>query len=240
MRELLQSHISEEVFNACWETTPPSFHGFLDAAAERLSVHACEGDAVGFRAAIRPWGRNRIRVDGEFRTRDGNSRTYYIEVVWLPASNSYRGQARVYNTPPEIEPKSVDQFIAALDSIIEEETMILAGQAFQAASGVDLKAKDLSCAYPAIFRLFERFQDEYFDSPEALMSLLVDGGGYEKELIKSLQRAPSLPGVTLVSYLMQAATSANERQRWLSILREVGDSTSAPTSVKELAFELKR
>lgn len=228
------------MFNACWEITPPSFQAFLDVATERLSVHALEIEVTQFSAAIRPWGRNRVRVDGEFRTREERPQTYYIEVVWLPSSNSYRGQASVHNTPPEIEPKSVDQFIAALDAIIDEKTMILAGQAFQAVNGVDLKAKDLSRAYPGIFSLFERFPDETFDSPETLISLMVEVGGYEEELIKSLQRVPNLPGVTLVSHLLQSAPATGERQRWISLLREVADSSSAHESVKKLAREFTR
>lgn len=237
MRNFLQSQISEETFNACWETTAPPFQGFLDATAARLSEKANEEEIAQFSAAIQPDGRNRVRIDGEFKTRTGNTQSYYIEIVRLPSSNSYRSKASFRDTLPEIEPKSVDQFIAALDAIVEEKTMILSGQAFQAVLGVDSKAKELPRAFPAIFRLFERFPDEYFDSPETLMSLMVEVGGYEEELIKSLQRVPSLPGVALVSHLLQSAPSAGERQQWISLLQDVSESSPAHASVKKMARE---
>ena len=235
MRHFLKSQVSEAAFAECLPADPPPYQEFLDAACERLSTKVSTRiDHLS--GSIRPWGRNRVRIDGALKTTEG-VKIYYVELVWLPSSNSYRGNASVWDTPPEPEPKSIDQFIAALNGIVNEDEIIFSAQAYNAAEGVDENSEDLPRAFPAMFSLFERFLDEDFGNPGILVHMMEARGGYEDELVKSLQRKPSIPAVTLVNRLLNSSLPQADRERWMHVLSKVANSDTADEAAKDYARE---
>jgi len=231
--DLLQAQISEEDFNAVWVEVSPPYESFLQLVSERLP-----GTSQQLTATARLHGRNRIRVDGELVT-TGKERRFYVELVWLPTFQIYRhGGAGISEKPPEIQPKTIAEFIRALDAIVNEDELILAAQAFNAGEGVDEDDPDLPCSFPAIFALFERFPDEYFESPEMLLPLLEDRGGYEEALVQSLTRKPSLAAVTLLGRLLCDSPPPEDTKRWLAMLTGISQSTKPPGIVCDLAREI--
>jgi hypothetical protein len=235
MRELLKSQISEHAFAECWTGTTPPYDAFLDLAGERLSAQIV-APVTQFTGAIRSWGDNRVRIDGDLRDAGGD-KTYYLELVWLPRSNSYRGNANVRDSIPPPEPKTVDQFIAALDAIQNDEEIIFEGQVYQAAAGVDEADPNLHQAFPAFFRLFERFPEEDFGAPGILVHLMEARDGYDGLLTESLKRIPSLPTVTMVNRILNSPLTADQRGEWLRILQAVSDSDSCVAAVRDYAEE---
>jgi len=236
MRELLESQIPERVFADSWNGVPPPYQQFLAAASDRLAMQV-SGPVSRFAASIRSSGENRVRIDGELTVPEGD-KTYYVEMVWLPSSGTYRGTARAWDTPPEPRPKSVDQFIAALDAIVDEQELIFEGQAWEAAQGVDERATDLTGAFPAVFRLFERFPDEDFGCPGPLVHLMVARGGYKDLLLASITRAPSITVVTMVNRLLNSQLPRAERSLWIQALRNAAHSPTAIEDVKSCARDL--
>lgn len=235
MRELLKSQIPERIFAECWTDTTPPYAAFLDAADERLSAQI-DAPVTQFTGAIRSWGGNRVRIDGDLRDAGGD-KTYYLELVWLPRSSSYRGNANVRDSIPRPESKTVDQFIAALDAIENDNEIIFEGQVYQAAEGVDEADPNLQQAFPAIFRLFERFPEEDFGAPGILVHLMEARGGYDSLLTASLQRLPSIPAVTMVNRILNSPLSTDQRGEWLQLLQAVADSDSCVAEVREYAEE---
>jgi hypothetical protein len=235
MRELLQSQISERAFAECWTDTTPPYDAFLDAADERLSAQI-EAPVTQFTGAIRSWGHNRVRIDGDLRDAGGD-KTYYLELVWLPRFDSYRGNANVRDSIPLPEPKTVDQFIADLDAIENDDEIIFEGQVYQAAEGVDESDPNLQKAFPAIFRLFERFPEEDFGAPGILVHLMETRGGYDSLLTASLKRIPSIPAVTMVNRILNSPLTADQRGEWLQVLQAVAESDSCVPEVRDCADE---
>lgn len=232
IRHQLESLLREDDYARCWTDSPPPYPTFLDAAAAQFAQQGT-AEVDDLSASIRPWGRNRIRIDGKFRTSRGPM-TYFVELVWLPRANMFRGHVSVYETPPEPEPKSVDQFIAALNAIVAEHDLILYGQAHLAAEGVDEKAVDLPRAYPAVFALFERFPEEDFGAPGVLVHMLEARGGFDAALRASLLRRPSIPAVTLAQRRMHAMRLQGEKETWLELLKIVAANPTLPDALKPL------
>jgi hypothetical protein len=106
MRDQLATQISEEMFAQCWGTDLPPYNAFLDAAAASLSVKAPPG-ICHLSSAVRLNGQNRIRLDGAMTTAEGD-KAFFVELVWLPTSKSFRGKASVWTPPvgpvPDNEP----------------------------------------------------------------------------------------------------------------------------------------
>jgi hypothetical protein len=236
MRSLLQSEITERDFTECWNGDAPPYHEFLDAAVERLSSQV-SGDVTTFSAAIKRWGSNRVRIDGSLKE-NGCDKTYYVEVVWLPASRSYRGSASVWNTPPIPDPKSIQQFIVDLDAIVDEEAVILEGQIFQALQGVDEASEDLAGAFPAILRLFERFPDVESGMHDHLIHILDQGARCEGLLLDSIRRAPSIPAVQAAYGLLQSATTEERRSEWLKEIQRISMTSEISQWVADAARRL--
>jgi len=178
-----------------------------------------------------------VRVDGDIIEGEG-SKTFYAELVWLPSLGSYRGIAQAWSPSPEPEPKSIDEFIASINAIADDETETFEGLILDAAEGIDGVSKDLPLAYSAVFSLFERFPQEDFGNPGVLVFLLEKRGEYKRELNRSLSRKPSIPAVTLVGRLLRGDLTGDERAAWIASLREVASSNAADIEVRELAREL--
>jgi hypothetical protein len=233
MKRLLQTEITERDFTECWSGDAPPHSEFLDAAAERLSSQV-SGDVSAFSAAIKPWGSNRVRIDGSLNA-GGCDKTYYIEVVWLPTSSSYRGVASVRDTLPTPEPKSIEQFIADLDAIVGEEEVILEGQIFQALEGIDEASEGLHRAYPAIFRLLERFPEEESGMHNHLIDILEQGGRYEGQLLESIRRVPSIPAVQAAYGLLRTASTEDMRSEWLKEIQRIASTSGTSQWVADTA-----
>lgn len=228
----LRTRISEEDFKEVWVDVSPPYETFLELVAARLPDVSQQ-----LTATARLHGRNRIRVDGELSTTEAD-KTFYVELVWLPTFQTYRhGGSGISQKPPEIQPKSIGEFISALDAITGEEDLLLSAQAFLAGEGVDENDPDLPHAFPAIFALFERFPDESFDSPGMLISLMEDYGDYQEALGQSLARRPSLAGITLLERLLYTSLPPDEKGHWLRTLAEISQAVKAPGIVRELASE---
>ncbi len=233
VRELLKHKVSEQAFAECWPNQAPPFDLFLEVASEKLSGEVTPPIA-GFTASVRSYGENRIRIDGQLSDSSGN-KTYYLELVWLPRLQSFRGNAKVYNTIPAPKPKSIEQFIAALDAIADDDELEFEGQVYAVVEGLDESDENLKCAFTAIFDLFERLPEEDFGTPGALVHLLEARGGYKDLLKDSIHRRPSIPTVTMVNRLLNSSLTTDERDGWLDSLLEIVGSSSSADSVKDLA-----
>jgi len=229
----LRSQIRESAFLAIWEDTAPPYEVFLQEAADRLSKQVPQ-PVEEMSASIRSGGKNRGRIDGQLKTWSGE-KNFYVELVWMPTYQSFRGEASVRDKLPEPEEKSIDGFIAALDAITEENDIILAARAYYAADGVDLESSELRRAFPAFFALFERFPYEDFEGPELLLNLLAEHGGYEGMLIESLTRTPSVAAVNLVEKLFYRSDPPEDPDFWIAALENIVQSEDVIEEVRENA-----
>lgn len=236
MQKLLESQITSSAFSDCWDASSPPYELFVEELAQKLSKDL-EWSIQELSASIRSWGENRVRVDGDFTTDEG-SKTFYAEFVWLPSLGAYRGKAEIRDSIPEPSPKSIDQFIAAIDAIQDEGEVTFEGQVFQATEGVDESSEGLPVSYASVFALFERFPGEDFGNPGPLVHMLEARGGYENELAISLARKPSIPAVTLVNRILNGELPNVDRAHWISVLHDVATSDTAEADVKDLAQEL--
>jgi hypothetical protein len=141
----------------------------------------------------------------------------------------------VHQALPKPQDKTVDDFIAALDAIRDESQTIFVGQVFNAMEGLDENDAEISRAYPAIFRLFERFPEEDFGNPGHLVHLLVMRRGHESLLAESLRRTPSIPALELAYELAINSPTPSERASWLEEVRRIAACVAAPQPVREHA-----
>ncbi|QDV81028.1 hypothetical protein [Botrimarina mediterranea] len=236
MQKLIESQITTSAFTDCWDANSPPYELFLTELAQKLSKDLA-GSIQELSASIRPWGENRVRVDGDFTTDEG-SKTFYAEFVWLSSLGAYRGKAEVRDKIPEPSPKSIDQFISAIDAIQDEDESTFEGQVFEATEGVDETSEDLPLSYASVFALFERFPGEDFGNPGPLVHMLEGRGGYENELANSLERKPSVPAVTLVNRILNGELPNVDRAHWMTALHDAATSDTAVAEVKDLAQEL--
>ena len=81
-------------------------------------------------------------------------------------------------------------------------------------------------AVPEILQLFERFPNEDFGSPGALVHVAehFSGRGYEEELEKSLRRRPTPHTVWLANRSVNAKDGYSER--FLALLRDIAAKTT--------------
>jgi hypothetical protein len=236
VRELLESEISEAAFSECWGGEAPPYQGFLDAAAERLAA-SVSGEVSEFSAEIKPWGDNRVRIDGEFKE-DGGSKAFYAQLVWLPSSGSFRGSVSIRVPLPPAAPKSIEQFISALDAIVDENEVILEGQIFLAVRGIDETSEEIPKASPAIIRLFERFPNDDSSMHWFLMDLLEKDSSHEALLLESVRRKPSVPALRAIQGVLYGATSEGDRSRWLNELKRVAGAEGVPQTIAAFAENL--
>ena len=238
MRELIRRAVTQETFAACWEEIIPPYDEFLDAVDERV-LAGLMPPVTQLTADARADGANRMRVDGTLRDAAGD-KTFYLELVWLPRFGSFRGRATLNEAVPEPTPKTTEQFIAALDSIVDEEKIIFKGQVYDAFAGFNESAPDAVRAYAAIFRLFERFPQEDFGNPGSLVHFMESHGGYECLLENSILREPSIPAVVMVNRLLLGNPDLSDvtRIKWLNLLRDIITSNLSGKEVRALASEL--
>lgn len=236
MRQLLETQISEQAFKNCWNNEAPPYPDFLDAVAQRLSAMVSD-EIEELSTTIKAWGDNRVRIDGHLRDK-GIVKTFNVEVVWLSASGTYRGTASVRDTPPEPAPKSVDQFILELDAILNDEQIIFDGQVFNAMKGIDEESEAIRVAYPAIFRLFERFPDEGFGSPGHLVHLMEERGQYEHLLMESMRRSPSIPAIYMAYGMARSASTEEAQSHWWSELSRIARSPAISKGVVDYTVDL--
>lgn len=232
MKQLLRSVLSERMLAECWDGEVPPYEESLDAAVRLLS-RKLHGDISDFTAAVKRWGQNRIRIDGTLSD-SGSPKNYYIEVVWLPKSRTFRGTAESGNIRPPPPPKSVEQFVADLNAIVDEKSLILEGQIFQALEGVDETSEELSRARPAILHLFERFPDDESPWHQRLIDILERGDQHDDLLLQSIRRAPSVSAVHAAFRIAYDATTEG-RSRWLKELEDIAQSAEVSKWVSDAA-----
>ncbi|HEY1123720.1 MAG TPA: hypothetical protein VGE67_19035 [Haloferula sp.] len=236
VRELLESEISEAAFGECWNGDVPPYQDFIDAAAERFSS-GVSGQVSELSAVIRSDGNNRVRIDGTFKE-DGCDREFYAHLVWLPSFGLYRGKISIWVPLPPAAPKSIEQFIADLDAIVDENELILEGHIFQALRGVDETAGEISKASPAIIRLFERFPNDDSSMHWYLMDLLEKDSSHEALLFESVRRKPNVPALRAIQGVLYGARSDGDRSRWLSELKRVAAAENVPQTIVAFAEDL--
>jgi hypothetical protein len=236
IRRLLLAQIPEESFLESWSGVPVAYQSFLDDAARRLAKHLPD-QIEDLKAGIRSDGLQRIRLDGSALS-DSQSLTFYAEIVWIPSSKTFRGNVSVRQTRPMPPEKTVDDFIATLDGIRDECETIFVGQVFNAMEGLDENDALISHAYPAIFRLFERFPEEDFGNPGHLVHLMLMRRGHESLLAESLRRAPSIPALELAYELAINSPTPSEQASWLEEVRRVAACKATLKLVREHAESL--
>lgn len=233
LRNLLQAQISEKAFTDSWSGTAPSYTSFLDDAASRLARHV-SGSLADFSVLIRADGNQRVRMDGSFAT-ESQSLAFYAEMVWLPLSNTFRGNVSVSEAMPTPPKKTVGEFIEALDNIRDESEAIFVGQVFNAMEGLDENDAGIAKSYPAIFRLFERLPEEDFGNPGHLVHLILARRRHESLLAKSLRRVPSIPALELAYELATGLQTPSKRARWIKEIRRVAACADVSLMVRERA-----
>lgn len=238
VRDAMEREISEASFVALWDQHPlPPYEMFIDFVTDRITPQVSAEEVCHIQASIRSEGPGRARIDGCLGQRE-HTKEFYVEVVWLPKLERYRGQISVWEKSPEPKHKTIEQFTACLDAILHEDKITLEGQIFDAAEGVDTSDEGFAKSYDAIFRLFERFPEEMLGAPCILARMVVARGGHESELGRSLDRKPSVNALMMVDWLLSdASLSLEQRDRWMRRLQSVAESTEADEVVREEARE---
>ena len=99
IRQLLESQISEASFAECWAKENPPYISFLNNASDKLAAKA-PPHILDLSCTIKPHGPDRIRLDGVMTTSEGDN-SFYVELVWLPATGNFRGKADLWSRVPE-------------------------------------------------------------------------------------------------------------------------------------------
>jgi hypothetical protein len=90
-------------------------------------------------------------------------------------------------------------------------------------------------AVHAILHIIERFPDDDFGTPGALVHTLEDIPGYESYVLESVERQPAPLSVQMVSRMLNSASSRDEKHRLFRIIQAVLEKPTAPESAKEMA-----
>ena len=124
MLELIRTAIPKTYFASCW-AAPPPYEAFLNAIAEKIDAKLTE-QPTHISCSIKSNGDNRIRLDGIVAT-SNDQYTLYVDIVWLPKVDMFRGNATVRpvvtSTSPEEstdEEDLVPVFVPALGTLLAE------------------------------------------------------------------------------------------------------------------------
>jgi hypothetical protein len=232
----IRNAIDATEFEESWSGERPPFDKFVTIATKRLKSALPDG-VSDLDITIAPYGKNRVRIDGSCNTSVG-PHTFYAEIVWLPNSKTFRGTADAWESIPPPTPKTIDEFIAALD--VEPATPDADPHdiAMDVAEGVDEQSPDLPRAYRSIFALFERVPGEDFGTPGDLVRLMFSRGEYEAELRASLARCPTFPALMMAHYLVHKSATQGDKEAWLEEIRRATNHPVARDVCREFAQEL--
>lgn len=231
--------VSRSQYRACWEgEDAPPWEDFLVALCRRL-VPQMPPSVAGLEIDLYPFGADRLMVNGSF-TAGGKACHFEGEMVWCPRPRMYRGVVNVRTSLSPPVPKTVYEFIDAIERIDPaKEITFLRYLIYDAAVGFDEDTEGFDLAVPAIFRLFERYPHENYGVPGVLTTMLEAHGGYEEPLRASLRRQPSTPALVVAARILNSdPLPPEERRAWIRDIEEVIGHPDASDEERTLAREI--
>ena len=229
-------------FDTCWGQCPPPPKDLFEATLEEKLGPLIRETPSDWQLHLAPESSSsstgRARLDGVITigTRKCN---VYAYLVWVPARNMLRGTAHLSEVLGEPEKVSLTQFVELLRAIDDEcDDLILEGQIYDAYRRVDSESPEFRSTFPEIFRLFERFQDDEFGNPGILIGLLEEHGGFEEELLLSLERQPSIHGLVLVNRLLCRRIRRARKSIWIDLVRKCTRHPNITSYCTEFANEI--
>ena len=100
--------------------------------------------------------------------------------------------------------------------------------------GLD-RIKNADSVIPAMFELMEKYPDADLGTPGALVHNIERIGGYETQLIQSVERVPTYLNVWMVNRILNGSISNDLRERLIILLKSILNNPNAGQAAKESA-----
>lgn len=91
-------------------------------------------------------------------------------------------------------------------------------------------------AIPVMFELMEKYPEADLGSPGALVHFIESVGGYELQLIQSVERVPMYLNVWMINRLLNSSISEDKTEQFLKLLEAVSCNPNATITAKESAI----
>ena len=103
-------------------------------------------------------------------------------------------------------------------------------------TGALMSVPDPEKAIPEMFSVMERLPDADLGSPGPLVHTMERwGGSYERELVSSVRRCPSMLSVWMVNRILNTDLPEDNRRSYMSLLNEAATHPAASETVREEA-----